>query len=226
MINLTDEPICMMIDPKLEKPPTVMHKQEFGNQSNKIKRLQLLNENLRLGHIVEGASDIKKICEEYVDIFKLPGDSLTATTATEHTIPTPTIPKGRAITLKNYRLPEAHRQEVENQVTQMLKEDIITPSNSGWNFPLLVVPKKTDASGKRKWRICIDFRKLNEITVGDSYPIPNIQDILDKLGRARYFTALDCTSGYLQVPIAKKTDVKLPSVRQTGILNIKECRLV
>jgi hypothetical protein len=86
----------------------------------------------------------------------------------------------------------------------MLEEDIITPSNSGWNFPLLVVPKKLDASGKRKWRICIDFRKLNEITVGDSYPLPNIQDILDKLGRARYFTALDCAS----VPIAEEDRCK------------------
>jgi hypothetical protein len=75
--------------------------------------------------------------------------------------------------------------------------------------PLLVVPKKLDASGKRKWRICIDFRKLNEITVGDSYPLPNIQDILDKLGKARYFTALDCASGYLQVPIAQEDRCKI-----------------
>jgi hypothetical protein len=90
----------------------------------------------------------------------------------------------------------------------MLEDDIITPSNSGWNFPLLVVPKKIDSSGKRKWRICIDFRKLNEITVGDSYPLPNIQDILDKLGRARYFTVLDCASGYLQVPVAPEDRCK------------------
>jgi hypothetical protein len=105
--------------------------------------------------------------------------------------------------LKNYRFPEA-QQEIKRQVSQMLEEGIITPSNSGWNFPLLVVPKKIDASGKRKWRICVDFRILNEITVGDSYPLPNIQEILDKIGRARYFTALDCASGYLQVPIAKE----------------------
>jgi hypothetical protein len=72
------------------------------------KRLYPLKEKLRLNHIVEGAEDIRKICEEYADIFKLPGDSLTATTATEHSIPTPSIPKGRAITLRNYRLPETN----------------------------------------------------------------------------------------------------------------------
>jgi hypothetical protein len=52
----------------------MMHKHESKIQTNKIKKLQLLNENLRLSHIVEGADDIRKICEEYVDIFKLPGD--------------------------------------------------------------------------------------------------------------------------------------------------------
>jgi len=67
-----------------------------------------------------------------------------------------------------------------------------------------VVPKKLDATGKRKWHICVDFRKLNDITVNDSFPIPNIQDILDKLGRARYFLALDCVSGCWQIPLAEE----------------------
>jgi hypothetical protein len=89
---------------------------------------------------------------------------------------------GTAITLKNYRFPEAQQQEIKTQITQLLKDDIITSSNSGWNFPLLVVPKKTDGSGKQKLRICIEFRKLNEITVGDSCPLSNIQDVRDKLG--------------------------------------------
>jgi hypothetical protein len=83
----------------------------------------------------------------------------------------------------------------------MLKDEIIQPSQSPWNFPILVVRKKLDALGIRKWRIWVDFQKLNEVTVGDSFPLPNIQDILDKLGRARYFSALDCASGYWQVPL-------------------------
>lgn len=87
--------------PKLEKPPTRLHRQENTSQINKIKKLKLLNGN------IEGANDIRTICEEYMDVFKLPGDLLTATTAEEHTIPIPSIPKRRAITSKNYRLPEA-----------------------------------------------------------------------------------------------------------------------
>ena len=46
-----------------------------------------------------------------------------------------------------------------------------------------VVPKKIDASGKEKWRIVVDYRKLNDITIADKYPIPNMDDILDKLGK-------------------------------------------
>jgi hypothetical protein len=61
-----------------------MRNQEVRDQQNKTQRLQLLKENLRLSHIVEGADDIRNICEECIDIFKLPGDSLTATTAAEH----------------------------------------------------------------------------------------------------------------------------------------------
>jgi hypothetical protein len=111
VVNLTDKPMCMTTEPRLEKPPTMVHRQECENRTTRVKRLQLLKENFRLDHVIEGADDIRKICEEYVDIFKLPGDSLTATTAAEHTIPTPTIPKGRAITLRNYRLPNPNRKK-------------------------------------------------------------------------------------------------------------------
>jgi hypothetical protein len=158
---------------------------------NNAECIAKLNEKLRLDHIVEGADAIRAICKEYINVFKLPGDKLTATRAAIHSIPTTGVPKGRAITLKNYRLAEAHKQEVNEQVEQMTRDEIIAPSKSEWNFPLVIVPKKTDATGKQKWRICVDFRKLNEVSVGDSFPLPNIQDILDKIGRARYFTALD-----------------------------------
>jgi len=66
------------------------------------------------------------------------------------------------------------------------------------------VPKKADASGKPKLRVVIDFWKLNELTIGDSFPLPNITDILDQLGNAKYFTTLDLASGYHQIPMAER----------------------
>jgi len=90
----------------------------------------------------------------------------------------------------------------------MLKQEIIRPSISQWNAPLLVVPKKTDASGKPKLRVVIDFRKLNDLTIGDSFPVPNITDILDQLGNAKYFTTLDLASGYPQIPMAERDKSK------------------
>ena len=56
----------------------------------------------------------------------------------------------------------------------MLEDGISHYSQSPWNILILVVPKKQDSTGKRKWRICVEFRKLNDITVGDSFPISHI----------------------------------------------------
>jgi hypothetical protein len=76
-----------------------------------------------------------------MDVFKLPGDKLTAMSAITHYIPTRSIPATRALTLRNYRIPEHHQKEVEIQIQKMLDDNIIQPSQSPWNFPILIVPK-------------------------------------------------------------------------------------
>jgi len=83
--------------------------------------------------------------------------------------------------------------------------------------------QKSDASGKQKLRIVIDFRKLllNNLTIRDSYPLPNITDILDQLGSAKYFLTLDLTSGYHQ--IAREIKIKQRSPRHMGITSLIEC---
>jgi len=90
----------------------------------------------------------------------------------------------------------------------MSNEEIIRPSTSQWNAPILIVPKKSDASGKQKLRMVVDFRRLNDLTIEDSfpisYPLPNITDILDLLGNAKYFSTLDLASGYHQIAMNEK----------------------
>lgn len=81
----------------------------------------------------------------------------------------------------------------------MLTQGIIRPSESAWSTPILIVPKNIDASGKQKWRLVVDFRKVNEKTIDDKYPIQNISDVLDKLGKCKYFTTVDLASGFYQV---------------------------
>jgi hypothetical protein len=78
----------------------------------------------------------------------------------------------------------------------MLKDDIIEESQNEWSSPLLIVPKKCDSSGLKKWRVVIDYRKLNEIIKDDKFPLPNIADILDSLSGSIYFSHLDLNQSY------------------------------
>ncbi|MBN3289911.1 POL2 protein, partial [Polypterus senegalus] len=109
-----------------------------------------------------------------------------------------------------YRLPEAKRAEVELEVKRMLDMDIIEESHSPWSSPIVLV-SKPDGS----WRFCNDFRRLNQISKFDAYPMPRIDDLLERLGTARYLTTLDMTKGYWQIPLTasakEKTAFSTPS---------------
>uniref|UniRef100_A0AAG5DT40 RNA-directed DNA polymerase n=1 Tax=Anopheles atroparvus TaxID=41427 RepID=A0AAG5DT40_ANOAO len=91
---------------------------------------------------------------------------------------------------------------------ELLDNGIIAHSTSPYSSPVWVVPKKTDASGKRKIRVVIDYRKLNEKTIEDKYPIPQIEEILDNLGKSSYFTTLDLKSGFHQIEMDPKDRMK------------------
>jgi hypothetical protein len=189
--------------------------------SENCGRLSKLNDALRTDHLdSEERTSLVKICEEY-NVFWLSGDKLTFTTAAEHNIPTPAIDPMRGVNTKPYRIPEVHREEVRRQTDQMLLDGIIEPSTSPWNSPILVIPKKEDASGRKKWRIVVDFRKLNEVTVGDSFPLPVITEILDALGNSKYFSTIDCASGFLQVPVRPKGQAKTAFSTREGHFHYK-----
>ncbi|XP_055372796.1 uncharacterized protein LOC129606479 [Condylostylus longicornis] len=105
---------------------------------------------------------------------------------------------------KSYPYPANMRKEVEEQIKKLLEDGIIRPSKSPYNSPIWVVAKKPDSSGVKKYRMVIDFKRLNAVTVPDTYPIPDITSTLASLGQAKFFTTLDLTSGFHQIMMHKK----------------------
>ena len=123
--------------------------------SDCTNRLNTLRNSLRLQHLnAEERISIVEICQEFNDIFHLPNDKLTCTSTIEHAIPTPTVDPHRAINLRQYRIPQVHREEVRKQTEKMLADGVIQHSTSPWNSPILVVPKKT----RRLWQDKVEGR--------------------------------------------------------------------
>lgn len=164
-----------------------------------VEILGTTEEQLRVDHLnSEEAKAIRILIQNNEDIFYHKGDDLTFTNEVKHEIPTGEL--GPVYT-KTYRYPAIHTEEVERQIGEMLDQKIIQHSSSPYNAPIWIVPKKEDKLGNKEWRIVIDYRKLNMVTKEDKYPIPRIDDILDKLGRANYFSTLDLTKGFYQIEL-------------------------
>jgi len=110
----------------------------------------------------------------------------------------------KPIKLPPYRQNPTIAQEVKRQVDQLLEDDMIEKATSPWSFPVVVV-KKPDGS----YRFCVDYSKLTEKTIKDTYPLPRIDDTLDYLSGAKYFTVVDASSGFWQIPVAEEDKEKL-----------------
>jgi len=94
----------------------------------------------------------------------------------------------------------AMQKVIDDEVEEMLRNGIIEPSTSPWSSPVVIVKKKDGRP-----RFCIDFRKVNEVTEPDAYPLPQIHATLDKLRGAKYLTTLDLQQGYWQIPVAPES---------------------
>lgn len=151
----------------------------------------------RLEHLNrEEVEKLKKVLHEFRDIQYREGENLTFTSTIKHSIQTK---HEDPLYKRPYKYPQAYDQEVNKQINEMIEQGIIKKSKSPYCSPIWIVPKKMDASGKQKFRLVIDYRNLNEITIDDKFPIPNMDEILDKLGKCQYFTTIDLAKGFHQI---------------------------
>lgn len=188
-----------------------IHKAHFGSictlQAEETaitskSRIERLVECINVSHL-ESSEERKIVTDlvtEYEDCFHLDGDEFKGTSMIEHRIK---VTEEEPINTKQYRFPYHLKDELNRQVNKMLEEGIIKHSDSPFNSPVWIVPKKADTTGKPRYRIIIDFRELNERTIADNYPIPNIADIFDQVGGAKYYTVLDMHAGFHHVSMHK-----------------------
>jgi Reverse transcriptase (RNA-dependent DNA polymerase) len=106
------------------------------------------------------------------------------------------VPGAKPIHAQPYRAGPRAREAESAEVQRMLKARVIEPANSESSSPVVLVPNPYGSM----W-FCIDYRRLNALTVRESYPLPRMDDFIDSLGDSRIFSTLDCDSGYWQIPV-------------------------
>ena len=143
------------------------------------------------------------------DAFATSSEDLGKTAVYTHKIDTGT---SKPIKQPARRLPIHQKKEAEEEINKMLAKEIIEPSSSPWASPIVLVRKKDGTI-----RFCVDYRKLNAVTIKDSYPLPRIDDSLDALAGSTWFSTLDLQSGYWQVEMDREDREKTAFVTGTGV---------
>ncbi|XP_076748173.1 uncharacterized protein LOC143421991 [Maylandia zebra] len=140
--------------------------------------------------------DLAGLLRSYGDVFSTGPNDLGRTGVVQHDILTTPGPPVKHLPC---RMAGDKQIAADQQVQQSLEAGLAQPSNSGWAAPIVMVKKKDQSP-----RLCVDYRPLNERTLKDAYPLPRIQDTLDTLSTAKYFSTLDLTSGYWQVEMTPR----------------------
>jgi len=136
-------------------------------------------------------SSLRALLLENHDVFAITSEQQGYCDVAPHTIDTGSHPPIRQ---PAYRVPYRHRTELQTLLSSLLHKGVIQPSSSPWASPVVLVPKKDGSL-----RLCVDYRKLNKVTVADAYPLPRVDDTLDAFAGCDTFTTLDMATGYWQI---------------------------
>jgi hypothetical protein len=143
----------------------------------------------------------EEIVKEFETLMYREGEPLSATGKVEHHI---CLIGERPVYVKPRRYPQAYEVVIRDQIDEMLREGVIRPSMSPFCSPLWVVPKPPNAQGKPRYRMVVDYRELNKRTKTEKYPLPRLEEMLDRMAYSKVFTVLDLKAGYHQVRMHKE----------------------
>ncbi|GBM32083.1 Transposon Ty3-I Gag-Pol polyprotein [Araneus ventricosus] len=147
--------------------------------------------------------------QEFSKSLYLPDSDVDRCNFTQHR-----INPGNHPSIKQYprRLPLAKKEKAERLVKEMVGNEIIEELSGPWASPIVLVKKKDGST-----RFCVDYRKLDKITIKDSYPLPRMDDTLDALNGSQWFSTLDLKSGYWQVEIQPEDKEKTAFTTGQGL---------
>ena len=160
---------------------------------------------------------VRTIMQEFQELFSIPHD-LPPRRSCDHSIPL--IPGAQPINIRAYRHSPETKDEIEKQIEELLKSGVIQHSSSPFASPVILVRKKGG-----EWCMCIDYRRLNALTVPTKFPIPVIDELLDELAGASWFSKLDLRAGYHQIRLAAGEEFKQHFTLIQGIMSIQLCHL-
>jgi hypothetical protein len=176
---------------------------------------------LELHHITDTPPDaepqvpdeVQTVLQRYQALFEEP-QTLPPHRKFDHHIPL--LPGAKPVNVKPYRYAPHQKSEIEKQVADMLKRGVIQESTSPFASPVLLVRKEDGTL-----HFCIDYRALTGITLKNKYPMPVVDELLDELAGAQWFTKLDLRSGYHQIRLVPADEHKTTFKTHQGLFEFK-----
>ncbi len=154
---------------------------------------------------------LQELIENFSDVLIESIDNVKIAKAEPHSIP---LLDKTPIKLRPYKISLEQSLALKKEIKKLIDHGLIVPSHSPWAFPVLLVKKKNG-----EWRMCVDYRKLNQVTIKDAYALPFIDELLESVHGAKFFSALDLFSGYHQIPMDPKDIEKTAFTTKFGNYN-------
>ena len=166
-----------------------------GLSTVKLQNSDILQDlDSKLSHLQPSQrEELKDLIHEFEHLFP---DVPTRTNTIYHDVD---VGDSKPVKQHPYRLNPTKEKYLRDEVKYLLDNNFIEPSKSNWSSPCILVPKSDGT-----YRMCTDYRKVNSVTKTDSFPLPRIDDCIDRVGKAKYVTKLDLLKGFWQVPLTKR----------------------